>query len=90
MRILRGIGWPLQSHEFDPLDDFPEWTINQLLPDTPDGFPEMKSQENEYWWEEKPSIRDSRAESDDEPTYWHLQENYCDPPHEEVYVDPPH
>ena len=90
LRILRGIGWPLQSHEFDPLDDFPEWTINQLLPDTPDGFPEMKSQENEYWWEEKPSIRDSRAESDDEPTYWHLQENYCDPPHEEVYVDPPH
>ena len=73
------------------LDDFPEWTINQLLPDTLDGFSEMESQENESCWKRKPSIPDSKAKSDIDPTYWHLQENYCDPPHEEeAYVDPPH
>ena len=91
LRVLRRIGWPLQHHEFDPAENFPEWTLNQLLPDTADGFPEIENQELEYRREKKPSISDSKAKSNDDSTYWHLQENHCDPPHgEEVYVDPPH
>lgn len=77
--------------------------MNQLLPDTPDGFPEMGSQENIYWGEEDlsqsnreklkhSSFRDG-GEVDGDPRG--LEESNCDPPpfhwdHPESYCDPPH
>lgn len=84
LRILHGMGWPLQCHEFDPAEDFPEWSISQLFPDTPDGFPETGSQESSnpvYYSLQKRRILSVHCEH---------PESCCDPPHEEVYVDRPH
>jgi len=39
-RILRGIGWPTEIPEFDPLYDFADFEICQLVSGTEDGFPE--------------------------------------------------
>ena len=96
LKVLCGVGWPVQIHEFDPEEDFPELSISQLRPDTSDGFPEIENQE---WREEDQSFRKSYTrpslkrydESDSDPPHWHLEESYCDPPHtEEDYIDPPH
>jgi hypothetical protein len=87
-RILRGMGWPPQCHEFDPLEDFPEWSVSQLFPDTPDGFPEIGSQESSdpiYY-----SLQEGGTGRDIPSVHCEYPESYCDPPHEEVYVDRPH
>jgi hypothetical protein len=88
LRILCGIGWPVQLHEFDPTEDFPEWSVSQLLPGTPDGFPEIENQEYCYCWRgEDRSVRNNhtssplreQGKSNSDPPHW--QESYCDPPH---------
>lgn len=42
-RILNGIGWPAEIPEFDPPYNFSDREICQLIPGTPDGFPEETS-----------------------------------------------
>ena len=85
------MGWPLQHHEFDPVGDISELSVNQLLPGTSDGFPEIVSQELRAWsegYQAKGRLEVSRCHPlpfSDHP------ESYCDPPHEEIYsADPPH
>ncbi len=39
-RILTKIGWPTTTPEFDEPQDFVEWDICQLVPNTKDGFPD--------------------------------------------------
>jgi hypothetical protein len=103
LRVLREVGWPLEHHEFDPAEDFPEWSVSQLLPDTSDGFPEMGSQENIYWSEkdqfqstgEKLEASSFRDGGEGDPAHWHLEESDCNPlpfhwDHSESYCDPPH
>ena len=98
LRVLCGIGWPVQSHNFDPPENFHEWHVNQLLSNTVDGFPEMENQES-YWREEDPFIQkktntfplERYGENNSDPPHWHLYESYCDPPHlQGDYIDPPH
>ena len=81
-RILREIIWPLDPPEFDQPYELDHWNICQLVPGTPDGFPQ------DIWqvdfdtgpdppWEE---MHDSLYEG----------EEYIDPPHEKEIVDPLH
>ena len=71
--ILRGIGWPKQSQEFDPPYDLPNWDICQLLSDTSDGFPSMEEPVYGGVGPDPPS-----QESYSDPPHW---EDYSDPPH---------
>ena len=41
-RILRRIGWPVKTHDFDPPYDLPNYDVCQLIPGTVDGFPSME------------------------------------------------
>ena len=43
-RILKGIGWPIKTYDFDPPYDFQDMDVCQLISGTSDGFPEMDSQ----------------------------------------------
>jgi len=83
LRILRGAGWPVQFHEFDPPENFSERDICQLIPDTADGFPEIENQELVVLWQ---GNQDSNTyplhhRSSSDPPRGHLQENCYDPPH---------
>ena len=46
--ILYKAGWPLQIPEFDGEEDFPESSMNQVLPNTLDGFLEIENQEYQF------------------------------------------
>jgi hypothetical protein len=103
LRILQGIGWQVEFHEFDPPHSYPEYNMSQLLPNTPDGFPEIENQE----WSQGCHCRDHNRHITEKeqkslvpdqgspkesypPLHWEQPDSYCDPPHEEeVYVDPP-
>ena len=37
--ILKRIGWPTETPNFDPPFDLNIWSISQLIPGTSDGFP---------------------------------------------------
>ena len=91
LRILCGVGWPVQIHEFDPAEDFPEWSVSQLLPNTSDGFPEIGEQA--YGGEEQSNRTAHPLRGEDEshcdPPHW--QKSHCDPPHSEWdCIDPSH
>lgn len=81
-RILRGIGWPIKFHDFDPPYNFQDRDISQLIAGTSDGFPTMESQIHCDTGPDPPS-----KESYSDPPWW----NDCrDPPHCEDGIDPPH
>jgi Putative transposase len=89
LRILYGVGWPVQIHAFDPEEDFPDWSMSQLVPGTSDGFPEIENQAYQSHWQE--SYCDPPHSEFDGIDLPHSPESYCDPPHEEVYdAAPPH
>ena len=81
-RILKGIGWPIKSHDFDPPYDIPNRDICQLTRDTVDGFPAMEVQV-QCDIEPDPPARENCSD----PPHW---ENNSDPPHVEKSGDPPH
>jgi len=81
-RILRGIGWPIRSHEFDPPYDLPDWNVCQLIPGTVDGFPVMEVQDHCDIGPDPPL-----QESYSDPPHW---ENNRDPPHGDDNRDPSH
>jgi hypothetical protein len=81
-RILRGIGWPIKSHDFDSPYDLPCDDTCQLVPNTEDGFPAMEVQ---VQFDILPDSHSQENYSD--PPDW---ESYSDPPHHENDVDPPH
>ncbi|MBA2727897.1 MAG: hypothetical protein H0U49_06980 [Parachlamydiaceae bacterium] len=72
-RILRGIGWPTESPDFDPLYDLMDWDFCQLIPGTQDGFPEMEVQ---LHWETGPDPPPIEEACD--PPHW---ADHSDPPH---------
>jgi hypothetical protein len=101
LRILQGMGWPVEFHEFDPPQPYPEYNMSQLLSNTVDGFPEIENQEwsqechccnnNTYIMGKSRSLvlDQGSPEASYSPLHWEQPESYCDPPHEEeVYVDP--
>jgi hypothetical protein len=81
-RILKGIGWPIKSHDFDPPYDLPNADMCQLTRDTVDGFPSMEVQHH-CDIEPDPPARENCSD----PPHW---EYNSDPPHEEDSGDPPH
>ena len=70
--ILRGIGWPITIPEFDPPQEKVYDDISQLLPNTPDGFPEPEVQVHYDTGPDPPSVADI------DPPHW---EDHSDPPH---------
>jgi Putative transposase len=82
-RILKGIGWSIKSHDFDPPYDIPNLDICQLTRDTVDGFPAMEVQVHYCDIEPDPPARENCSD----PPHW---ENNSDPPHVEDSGDPPH
>ncbi len=89
-RILRGIGWPVEIPQFDPPLNYAADDICQLLPNTPDGFPEIEA---DVHYDAGP---DPPYKEDIDPPHYdevhdcsHWQYNY-DPPHGDNYYDPPH
>ena len=82
-RILKGIGWPIQTHVFDPPCDFQDMDVCQLILGTSDGFPEVDSQDYCYCY----NGPDPPSGENSEPLWWN---NFIDPPHCEDNVDPPH
>jgi len=81
-RILKRIGWPTESHSFDPAYDLLRWEFCQLTPETKDGFPEMEIQRH---WESGPDPPPFEGTCD--PPYW---DDIRDPPHCTDYSDPLH
>jgi hypothetical protein len=81
-RILKGIGWPIKTYDFDPPYDFQDMDVCQLISGTSDGFPEMDSQDYCYNGPDPPL-----GENNNEPPWWN---DFSDPPHCEDNVDLPH
>lgn len=82
-RILRGIGWSIKLHDFDPAYDLynNNWEFCQLIPGSADGFPIMEEQEGYCNGSDPPFL-----ESHSDPPHF---ENDCDSPHLEYEGDPP-
>ena len=90
---------------FDPPEPFPEWDLCQLLPNTYDGFPEIENQEAVVIEFKKLPLTANHTDPPylkhaDPPYLEHYevysdqsqlnQESYCDPPHGDDFIDPPH
>lgn len=72
-RILKGIGWPIVTPEFDPSYDLAQWDICQLIPVTNDGFPDIDKQISYEAGPDPPDREDYCV-----PPHW---QDFCDPPH---------
>ena len=71
-RILMGVGWPIETPEFDEPYALIKWDICQLVPGTKDGFPELDQQ--------------VRVEDGPDPPSWDIVdlphwEDHTDSPH---------
>jgi Putative transposase len=82
-RILKGIGWPIKFHEYDPPYDVPNKDICQLIYGTEDGFPMLEVQVHCDEIEPDPHVQESYSD----PPHW---QGCYDCPHGDENIDPPH
>ena len=83
-RILRGIGWTIKSHEFDPpyeINEISNRDICQLIQGTEDGFAPMEVQTHCDIGPDPP------FQESYNPPHW---ENNRDTPHYDDHIDPSH